>query len=102
MRGTRPAGYGFVTVKNRAVADEAIAALNDKELKERKVIVELAKKYVRKHFPSRSLLDCALAAIFSNMAGIAHRAPQDAVGAGSARIHSPAFVLLQLAHKPCS
>lgn len=43
MRGTRPAGYGFVTVKNREAADEAITALNDKDLKGRQVIVEHAK-----------------------------------------------------------
>ena len=43
MRGTRPAGYGFVTLKTKQAALDAIDALNDKELKERKVIVELAK-----------------------------------------------------------
>ena len=43
MRGTRPAGYGFVSVKDKKVADDAIAALNNKELKGRPVVVEHAK-----------------------------------------------------------
>lgn len=43
QRGTRPAGYGFVTFKTPESAEKAVADLNDKELDGRPIIVELAK-----------------------------------------------------------
>ncbi|CAE6411351.1 unnamed protein product [Rhizoctonia solani] len=42
-RGSRPAGYGFVTFKTLETAEKAVADLNNKELDGRLIIVELAK-----------------------------------------------------------
>ncbi|QRV76672.1 RNA recognition motif protein [Ceratobasidium sp. AG-Ba] len=47
-RGSRPAGYGFVTFKTREAADKAVAELNDKELDGRPLIVEIAKPSAEK------------------------------------------------------
>ncbi|CAE7232307.1 unnamed protein product [Rhizoctonia solani] len=43
QRGSRPAGYGFVTFKTLEAAQKAVAELNDKELDGRPIIVQLAK-----------------------------------------------------------
>ncbi|KAH7903093.1 RNA-binding domain-containing protein, partial [Hygrophoropsis aurantiaca] len=43
LRGTRSAGYGFVSLSTAAAADKAVAALDSQELDGRKIIVELAK-----------------------------------------------------------
>ncbi|KAF8761344.1 RNA recognition motif [Rhizoctonia solani] len=42
-RGSRPAGYGFVTFKTLGAAEKAVTDLNDKELEGRPIIVQLAK-----------------------------------------------------------
>ncbi|KAH7344894.1 hypothetical protein B0J17DRAFT_637408 [Rhizoctonia solani] len=42
-RGSRPAGYGFVTFKTIEAAQKAVADLNDKELDGRPIIVQIAK-----------------------------------------------------------
>ncbi|CAE6399893.1 unnamed protein product [Rhizoctonia solani] len=42
-RGSRPAGYGFVTFKTLETAEKAVADLNDKQLDGRPIIVQLAK-----------------------------------------------------------
>ncbi|KAG9096758.1 hypothetical protein FS749_007800 [Ceratobasidium sp. UAMH 11750] len=47
-RGSRPAGYGFVTFKTPEAAQKAAAELNDKELDGRPVIVQLAKPSAEK------------------------------------------------------
>ncbi|KAG8791397.1 hypothetical protein FRC12_009276 [Ceratobasidium sp. 428] len=47
-RGSRPAGYGFVTFKTPEAAQKAASELNDKELDGRPVIVELAKPSAEK------------------------------------------------------
>ncbi|KAF8313061.1 hypothetical protein DL93DRAFT_2059384, partial [Clavulina sp. PMI_390] len=43
QRGSRSAGYGFVTVQDVASVEKAVAALNKKELDGREIIVEAAK-----------------------------------------------------------
>ncbi|KAG9103604.1 hypothetical protein FRC06_009614 [Ceratobasidium sp. 370] len=47
-RGSRPAGYGFVTFKTLEAAEKAVAELNDQELDGRPVIVQLAKPSAEK------------------------------------------------------
>jgi RNA recognition motif-containing protein len=43
QRGTRSAGYGFVSVKDTAQVENAVAELNKKDLDGRSIIVEAAK-----------------------------------------------------------
>lgn len=43
MRGTRSAGYGFVTVNTQEAAQKACEALDKKELEGRQVVIEVAK-----------------------------------------------------------
>lgn len=43
LRGTRSAGYGFVTLSSAEAAQKAVEALDKKELDGRQVIVEIAK-----------------------------------------------------------
>ncbi|CAE6447723.1 unnamed protein product [Rhizoctonia solani] len=47
-RGSRPAGYGFVTFKTLEAAQKAVENLNDKELDGRPIIVQLAKPAAEK------------------------------------------------------
>ncbi|KAG8744823.1 hypothetical protein FRC10_009347 [Ceratobasidium sp. 414] len=47
-RGSRPAGYGFVTFKTHEAAEKAVAELNDEELDGRPVMVQLAKPSAEK------------------------------------------------------
>ena len=43
LRGTRSAGYGFVSLNTAEAAQKAVELLNSKELDGRQVIVEIAK-----------------------------------------------------------
>lgn len=43
LRGTRSAGYGFVSLASAEAAQKAVELLNKKELEGREVIVEIAK-----------------------------------------------------------
>lgn len=48
-RGSRPAGYGFVTVKTQEAVEKAISQLDKQTLSERPVVVEVAKPAEVKH-----------------------------------------------------
>lgn len=48
QRGSRPAGYGFVTFNTQEAAEKAVAELHEKELDGRPVMVELAKPSAEK------------------------------------------------------
>lgn len=43
LRGTRSAGYGFVSLASAEAAQKAVELLNKKELEGREVIIEIAK-----------------------------------------------------------
>ncbi|KAF8609294.1 hypothetical protein BDV93DRAFT_601981 [Ceratobasidium sp. AG-I] len=47
-RGSRPAGYGFVSFRTLEAAEKAVAELNDKDLDGRPIIVQLAKPSAEK------------------------------------------------------
>lgn len=47
-RGSRPAGYGFVSFRTFEAAEKAVAELNDKDLDGRPIIVQLAKPSAEK------------------------------------------------------